>query len=549
MNFDDSSIDDDTDWNADNDRGGMVIPKQNCEHVRNVHLIENFEQITWKNQCVDCENTKENWLCVSCGEIHCGRYQNNHGEEHWLFTLLTDEEDNLGHCLTVSLEDLSIWCYSCKSYILNARLNPLIKHLESLKFPPSSSPSAVAIPESIAERKIAPAEDPSKLSTIIAIQDPSLLEELKTSNLLSLCSSIALRSASIDELASLHSSDYVNRLVGAEKNPLKLADPRYELHYDEKSLVQARISAGTTIDAIEAVLKSHINGFVMVTSPGHRALTDHGNGKSLYNNIALAVDNILHVKDVSTARKSSLALFNSNNHLHLEGATPIEDAICHMIHVLTPSTQFNARRRSSSVSIKDPKDSPHLERVLIVDLTTEHGCGLQSIFYESKQVFYISVHNETHQHRSSYHECGKNEGLGYNMNIPLASFDQLTDTDYVAVINELVLPICREYRPELIVIAVDFHIPQLTTECYGWIVEQLSHVIPTKLVVVCDGDLDSIQTKTGHAQIVLGVLLGQISFKDSDRWKWMLQGDIQNEVQHKIQLLKDEHSKYWTCFQ
>src|SRR5690606_38556352 len=82
-------------------------------------------------------NPNENWLCLSCGEIHCSRYINNHGEEHWLFTLLTDEQ-SLGHCLTMSLDDLSVWCYPCKAYIKNLRLNPLIEQIQMIKFGSSS---------------------------------------------------------------------------------------------------------------------------------------------------------------------------------------------------------------------------------------------------------------------------------------------------------------------------------------------------------------------------------------------------------------------------
>jgi histone deacetylase 6 len=126
-------FDDDVELTSETDQGGIVIPKQTCEHVQDLHLLEEFNNID-NNQCIDCESTNENWLCLSCGEIHCSRYINNHGEGHWLFTLLTDEQHNIGHCLTISLQDLSVWCYSCKSYIKNIRLNPLIKQLESIKF-------------------------------------------------------------------------------------------------------------------------------------------------------------------------------------------------------------------------------------------------------------------------------------------------------------------------------------------------------------------------------------------------------------------------------
>ena len=550
MNFEaclNSMLDDDIDVTSESDQGGFVIPKQTCEHLGTVHLIEESNLLV-NNQCIDCDGATENWLCLSCGEVHCSRYVNNHGEEHWLFTLLTDEHENVGHCLTISLQDLSVWCYPCKSYIMNARLKPLIKRLESIKFESSSASCETDSSSTSALDQLVMASEAPHLSTIIAIQDLSLLEEFRTSDLLSYCQTMKLRAASIDELVDLHSSDYVNAIVSAEKNPSKLADNRFHVDHTETSLAHARISAGTTMDVIENVLKTDMNGFVLVTSPGHRAFRDHGTGTSIYNNIALAVNNILLQRKLAQHRQSSLALIDSNNHIHREGATPIEDAICHMIHVLSPASPGTSRipltlaKDSAKVD-----DTPRVERVLIVDLTREHGCGLQSLYYESEQVAYVSIHQETHQHRSSFHECGKNDGLGFTMNLPLASLDSVTNQDYIVIMHELVLPFAREFQPDLIVVAVDFQVPQLTDECYGWFIEKLSTVDNSKLVVVLDGDLSSVTSKASSIQTVLAVLLGQVSMSNDDRWE--ISGSVQSDVRQKIDFVKEKHQRYWSCFQ
>ena len=555
MNFEaclNNMLDDDMDSTPDKDHGGVVIPKQTCEHVGTVPLIEEINLLA-NNQCIDCECPTENWLCLSCGEAHCSRYVNNHGEEHWLFTLLTDEHENTGHCLTMSLQDLSVWCYPCKSYIMSARLKPLIKRLESIKFDSSSTSredslsSQPILDQIVLQTTITPTEAP-RLSTIIAIQDLSLLEEFKTTDLLSYCQTMKLRAASIDELVGLHSSDYVNTIVSAERNASKATDNRFHLDYTETSFGQARVSAGTTMDVIENVLKTDMNGFVLVTSPGHRAFHDHGNGTSIYNNIALAVNNVLLQGKSSEHRKSSLALIDSNNHIHREGATPIEDAICHMIHVLSPASTGTPRLCSPPTKdVEKDDDKPRVERVLIVDLTCEHGCGLQSLYYESKQVAYVSIHRETHQHRSSFHECGKNAGLGYTINLPLASLDTASNQDYVQIMNELILPLAEEFQPELIVVAVDFQVPQLTDECYGRLIEQLSNVNNSKLVVVLDGDPSSIASKSSYVRTVLNVLLGQVSTSNDDQWR--VSEQIQSDVRQKVDLLKEKHRRYWSCFQ
>lgn len=543
MNFEtsfDDSFDDDIELTSDNDQGGIIIPKQTCEHVQYVQLLKTIKSME-KNQCIDCESTKENWLCLSCGEIHCSRYVNNHGKEHWLFTLLTDEQYNMGHCLTISLQDLSVWCYPCKSYIKNLGLNSLIKKLQTIKFG-SDNQTSFDQTNSLS---------PKKPSTIIAIQDHSLVDILKKTDLLSYCYTIKLRSASIDELVCLHSSDYVNMIVSAEKGHEDIPDKRFSIEYNETTFSNARISAGITIDVIENVLNNHTNGFILSTTPGHRAFIDHGNGTSIYNNIALAINSVLSDKMKNIKRKTSLALIDSNNHVHMEGATPIEDAICHIIHVITPLST-NEQRLHSQMTAKldkdnDSPDKIQIDRVLILDLTSEHGCGLQSIYYESNQVFYISIHKENHQHRSSYHECGKNNGAGYTINIPLLSLNDLTDHDYLTIFNEIILPITKEFQPELIVICLDFQIEKLTTLFYAWIIEQLSIINNSKLVIALDGNLSCISSKNSYIETVLSVLIGKLSFINNDQWKNL--NDIDKDVCEKINLIKTKHKQYWPCLQ
>jgi acetoin utilization deacetylase AcuC-like enzyme len=554
MNFKinlDNSFDDDIELTFETDHGGIIVPKQTCEHVQHVHLFEEFKHINNNNnnnQCIDCENSNENWLCLSCGEIRCSRYINNHGEEHWLFTLLTDEQFNIGHCLTISLQDLSVWCYPCKSYIKNIRLNPIIKYFETKKFGltltnQTENPSHC---DQI-NHLIIPIKNSQNPSTIIAIQDRLLLDVLKKTDLLSYCYTIKLRPASIDELVHLHSSDYVNMIVSAERSHMNISNNHFHLQYNETTFFDARLSAGITLDVIQNVLNNHINGFILSTSPGHCAFNNHGNGTSIYNNIALAINSILTDKIILNKRKTSLALIDSNNHLHMEGATPIENAICHMIHVLTPASPDEHRLNCQMATVIDKNKKIQIERVLILDITREHGCGIQSIYYESDQVFYISIHKETHQHRSSYHECGKNSGLGYTMNIPLSSIDKINDKDYVNIMNELILPITKEFQPELIIVCVDFHIENLTTLSYAWIIEQLSMINNSKLVVALDGDLSCISLKTSYVETVLSVLIGKLSVINNDEWK--NNSDINIDVRQKIDLIKEKHKQYWSCLQ
>ena len=545
MNFEmnrSDSFDDDLDLTAETDRGGIIIPKQTCEHVQHVHLCKQIKSLA-NSQCIDCETTAENWLCLSCGQIHCSRYVNNHGEEHCLFTLLTDGQDNLGHCLTINFEDLSVWCYPCKSYIKNVRLNPLIQQLEKIKF---SSSTVSEDEHGIENQTIQHLVSQSNPSTIIAIQDSALLNELQKRDLLSYCYTIKVRSACIDELTCLHSSDYVNTIVSAEKTHIGIPTNRFQIECNEGTLSNARLSAGTTIDTIENILNNHhINGFILTTSPGHRACRDQGYGTSIYNNLALAINLNLAEKTPEKNRKNSLALFDSNQHTHLVGATPIEDAICHMIHVLSPINDDRLNSSKSSLIDGNKKNKFQLERVLIIDLTSEHGSGLQSIYYESNQVFYLSIHEENQQSHSNHDQCGENHGLGHTMNIPLVGLEQMNDHDYRQITNELILPLVNEYQPQLIVVCVDFHLENVSTLFYAWLIEQLNSIQNSKLVVALDGNLSNISSKMSYFQTILSALIGKYSL-NNHQWQTVITSE---DIRRKIDLIKSKYKQYWTCFQ
>jgi acetoin utilization deacetylase AcuC-like enzyme len=65
-----------------------------------------------------------------------------------------------------------------------------------------------------------------------------------------------------------------------------------------------------------------------------------------------------------------------------------------------------------------------LERVAILDLDLHHGNGSQDIFYHRRDVLFVSIHADpcTDYPYYSGHadEAGAGEGLGFNLNLPLA---------------------------------------------------------------------------------------------------------------------------------
>jgi len=78
-----------------------------CNHIETVGKSKHVPQLDQVN-CDSCGTKSEVWICLVCYRQFCGRYQNSHMVEHHRDT---------GHCVTISLSDLSVWCYGCETYL------------------------------------------------------------------------------------------------------------------------------------------------------------------------------------------------------------------------------------------------------------------------------------------------------------------------------------------------------------------------------------------------------------------------------------------------
>ena len=76
------------------DSGGSVIPSQKCPHIfssaldRDGFLSDSSLVETFKEPCDICQDSNENWICLSCRMPVCSRFVNGHAEEHWIDTLM-----------------------------------------------------------------------------------------------------------------------------------------------------------------------------------------------------------------------------------------------------------------------------------------------------------------------------------------------------------------------------------------------------------------------------------------------------------------------------
>jgi acetoin utilization deacetylase AcuC-like enzyme len=96
-----------------------------------------------------------------------------------------------------------------------------------------------------------------------------------------------------------------------------------------------------------------------------------------------------------------------------------------------------------------------LERVAILDLDHHHGNGTQSIFYRRKDVLFMSIHADPRGDYPWYlghaDETGEGDGLGWNMNLPLAR--GATSTQWFAALETACLKMAA-CAPQALVVSL-----------------------------------------------------------------------------------------------
>ncbi|MDQ5822805.1 MAG: histone deacetylase [Chloroflexota bacterium] len=153
------------------------------------------------------------------------------------------------------------------------------------------------------------------------------------------------------------------------------------------------LGAGAACAAVDSAMRGVRVPFALVRPPGHHALYGSAMGFCLFNNVAVAAQHAIR--------------------------------------------------------------SYGLERVLIVDWDVHHGNGTQDYFYSRSDVLFFS----THQHpfypgTGAINETGAGEGTGYTVNVPLQA--GVGDTGYIQVFEQVLVPVARRYRPQLILISAGY---------------------------------------------------------------------------------------------
>ncbi len=123
---------------------------------------------------------------------------------------------------------------------------------------------------------------------------------------------------------------------------------------------------------------------------------------------------------------------------------------------------FNNVAIATKVIQRKYREGPDkVNKVLILDWDVHHGNGTQKAFEDDPSVLYISIHrheNGTFYPSGPYGDMtsiGVGDGEGFSVNVPWPS-GGMGDGDYIYAFDHVVMPIAREFDPDMVIISAGF---------------------------------------------------------------------------------------------
>jgi acetoin utilization deacetylase AcuC-like enzyme len=200
------------------------------------------------------------------------------------------------------------------------------------------------------------------------------------------------REATEEELAWVHTREYIERVAGSAGKKLTSFD--LDTQASELSYEVARLGVGGVFSLLDDILGGKgKRGFACIRPPGHHAEADKAMGFCLFNNVALG------------------ARYLQERH--------------------------------------------GMNKVMIIDIDLHHGNGIQNIFYDTDRVLYASMHHfPSYPGTGKFGEVGSGKGEGFTVNIPLGKGQG--DEEFARIVYFVLNPIAQAFQPEFILVACGF---------------------------------------------------------------------------------------------
>lgn len=163
-----------------------------------------------------------------------------------------------------------------------------------------------------------------------------------------------------------------------------------------------------------------------------------------------------------------------------------------------------------------------MERVAIIDIDAHHGNGIESAFWQTPQVGYLSIHEEgiypgSGQIGSAPHATGR------IINIPLPSFSG--NLAYQQILDQIIAPWVKSFKPEMIFVDAGFdaHFSDplttltLNTDAYYTLTSEIvalaEKVSGGRIMFVLEGGYDPVALKD-NIQACLAAMCGHEDYPD-----------------------------------
>ena len=298
------------------------------------------------------------------------------------------------------------------------------------------------------------------------------------------------------DLLKAHNKDYIDLIFGlAEKGkPYDVETP-----VSPQILEAARLIIGGALEAGKAVYEGKVERAVALGCGYHHAGRNYGGGFCLFNDITVLVEHL--------------------------------------------------------------RDKYGLKRALIIDYDVHFGNGTSDIYYSDSSVLYIPLHQDP---RTIYpgtgfvEQIGKDEGEGYNVNVPLPP--GTGDQTHLYALKEIFVPLAEEFKPDIIIAngGSDPHFAdtlgslRLTVNGFFKVSRTIAHVAEkvcqNKLVLMPGSGYNPTVLPPCWFALTAGVV-GLEAINVSDPYTPPAESNMARKtVKNTLANLKRILRKYWKCF-
>ncbi|XP_058414393.1 histone deacetylase 7 isoform X2 [Diceros bicornis minor] len=350
----------------------------------------------------------------------------------------------------------------------------------------------------------------------------SIWSRLQERGLRSQCECLRGRKASLEELQSVHSERHVllygtnplsrlkldnGKLAGLLAQRMFVMLPCGGVGVDTDTIWNelhssnaARWAAGSVADlAFKVASRELKNGFAVVRPPGHHADHSTAMGFCFFNSVAIAC------------------------------------------------RQLQQQGKAS--------------KILIVDWDVHHGNGTQQTFYQDPSVLYISLHRHDDGNffpgSGAVDEVGAGSGEGFNVNVAWAGGldPPMGDPEYLAAFRIVVMPVAREFSPDLVLVSAGFDAAKghpaplggyhVSAKCFGYMTQQLMSLAGGAVVLALEGGHDLTAICDASEACVAALLGNKVDPLSEEGWKQKPNLNAIRSLEAVIRV----HSKYWGCMQ